>query len=227
VHGSGFIAAFAAGLTIAAFDVELCDCFKEYGETTAELALLFTFVLLGTSLIWQGVAELSLPMLAFAVLVLFGRPAIYTLALWPTTLDRASRGWIAWFGPRGLSSVLLVLLPVFAGVEGGERAFAPVALVVLLSVAFHGGALMWLGEPESGSAGVHGEDADVLITTARVVELRAAGADVRLVDVRSPTAHQLSSEQLAGALRLSPDTAAQDARRIGLPSDAWLVLFCT
>src|SRR6185369_14424803 len=27
VHGSGFLAAFAAGMTIAALDVELCDCF--------------------------------------------------------------------------------------------------------------------------------------------------------------------------------------------------------
>ena len=56
VHGSGFLAAFAAGLTIAALDVELCDCFLEYGETTAEMALLFTFVLFGSSLIWSGSA---------------------------------------------------------------------------------------------------------------------------------------------------------------------------
>ena len=41
LHGSGFLAAFAAGMTITALDVELCDCFLEYGETTAELALLF------------------------------------------------------------------------------------------------------------------------------------------------------------------------------------------
>ncbi|MGH9696155.1 MAG: cation:proton antiporter, partial [Bryobacteraceae bacterium] len=49
VHGSGFLAAFAAGLTISAVDVELCDCFLEYGETTAEMALMFTFVLFGMS----------------------------------------------------------------------------------------------------------------------------------------------------------------------------------
>src|SRR4029079_806165 len=47
LHGSGFLAAFAAGITISLVDVELCDCFQEYGETTAEMALLFTFVLLG------------------------------------------------------------------------------------------------------------------------------------------------------------------------------------
>ena len=54
VHGSGFLAAFAAGLTISALDVELCDCFLEYGQTTAEMALLFTFVLFGTSVVWTA-----------------------------------------------------------------------------------------------------------------------------------------------------------------------------
>ncbi len=65
VHGSGFLAAFAAGLTIAALDVELCDCFLEYGQTTAEMALLFTFVLFGASLIWGGFTVLSWPVALF------------------------------------------------------------------------------------------------------------------------------------------------------------------
>jgi sodium/hydrogen antiporter len=69
VHGSGFLAAFAAGLTISALDVELCDCFLEYGETTAEMALLFTFVLFGTSLIWSGLAVVAPVTVAFTLLV--------------------------------------------------------------------------------------------------------------------------------------------------------------
>ena len=44
VGGSGFVAAFVAGLLVAAKDVELCDCFLEYGEATAEMLLLLTFV---------------------------------------------------------------------------------------------------------------------------------------------------------------------------------------
>ena len=67
VHGSGFLAAFAAGLTIAALDVELCDCFLEYGQTTAEMALLFAFVLFGSSLIWSGFTVLNLPILLFSI----------------------------------------------------------------------------------------------------------------------------------------------------------------
>lgn len=54
VHGSGFLAAFAAGLTIAATDAELCDCFLDFGQAAAEMFLLFTFVALGSSLIWTG-----------------------------------------------------------------------------------------------------------------------------------------------------------------------------
>jgi NhaP-type Na+/H+ or K+/H+ antiporter/rhodanese-related sulfurtransferase len=145
LHGSGFLAAFAAGLTIAAFDVELCDCFREYGETTAELALLLTFVLLGSSLIWTGIEIADGRALLFAALVLAGRPLVYTLALARTSLDRRSRWLMAWFGPRGLSTLLLVLLPVFAGAPEAETLFRVACLVVLLSVLVHGGSLMFMG----------------------------------------------------------------------------------
>src|SRR5262249_36797874 len=123
LHGSGFLAAFAAGLTIPAFDVELCDCFREYGETTARPALLLTLVLLRRSLIWTGVESADLRSLAFAVLVLVGRPVVYSIALARTGLDRRSRWLMAWFGPRGLSTLLLVLLPIFAGAAEAEALF--------------------------------------------------------------------------------------------------------
>ena len=60
IGGSGFIAAFAAGLTIALVDEELCDCFLEYGETTAEMAMLLTFVFIGAALIDSAVDMFSL-----------------------------------------------------------------------------------------------------------------------------------------------------------------------
>ena len=75
------LAAFAAGLTVSAIDVELCDCFLEYGETTAEMALLFTFVLFGSSLIWTGLGIVSVPSLLFVAAVLLARPASFLPAL--------------------------------------------------------------------------------------------------------------------------------------------------
>src|SRR6267142_285278 len=144
VHGSGFLAAFCAGLTIAALDVELCDCFLEYGQTTAEMTLLFTFILFGSSLIWQGLLVLNIMTVLFAVTVVLIRPIVFLLSLSRTNLERRSCFLIAWFGPRGLSSLLLILVPVFAGVPGSEQLFVVCCLVVLLSVALHGGSLMLL-----------------------------------------------------------------------------------
>jgi NhaP-type Na+/H+ or K+/H+ antiporter len=145
VHGSGFLAAFTAGVTIVALDVELCDCFLDYGAATTEMALLFTFVLFGASLIWSGFTVISGATLTFAVIVLLVRPPVFLLSLARSGIDRGDRLMIAWFGPRGLSSLLLVLLPVFAGLPGSDRLFAICCLVVLLSVVVHGASPMFLG----------------------------------------------------------------------------------
>src|SRR5687767_7547959 len=79
--GSGFLAAFAAGVAIAALDIELCDCFLEYGEATSEMLLLLTFVALGTSLIWSGLASADIRTLAFAIVALTTRTAVLYPAL--------------------------------------------------------------------------------------------------------------------------------------------------
>ena len=144
VHGSGFLAAFAAGMTIAALDVELCDCFVEYGEVTAEMLLLFTFVLLGSSLIWSGFTIISGAALLFTAIAVLIRTPVYLLSLIGSGVDTRGRLLIAWFGPRGLSSLLLILLPVFAGLPGSNLLFAICSLVVLVSVVLHGGSPMLL-----------------------------------------------------------------------------------
>lgn len=254
VHGSGFLAAFAAGLTIAALDVELCDCFLEYGETTAEMLLLFTFVLFGSSLIWNGFALLTGATLLFAVLVLLIRPVAFLAALAPTRLDGRSRFLIAWFGPRGLSSLLLVLLPVFAGSPGSERLFNLCCLVVLFSVALHGGSLMLLGrgkKSETANPEAHRTPLPVLpetaagngagatpegeteehvsaetLTVTDMRRLQAAGESVIVLDARSDRTYEESDLEAQGAVRLEPDRAVDQARRRGLPQDAWLIAFC-
>jgi sodium/hydrogen antiporter len=155
VGGSGFLAAFAAGLVIAALDVELCDCFLDYGEASAEMFLLLTFVAFGAGLIWSGFAVATGRTVLFGLIALMLRTAVLLPVLGRAGIDRRSRRLIAFFGPRGLSALLLVLLPVFGGVPGSEHLFAVTCLVVLLSVLLHGGGIAWWlqwGE-EAGAAG--------------------------------------------------------------------------
>jgi NhaP-type Na+/H+ or K+/H+ antiporter len=232
VHGSGFLAEFAAGLTIAALDIELCDCFLEYGETTSELALLFTFVLFGSSLIWSGFTILSPLTLLFAVVVLAIRPVAFLTSLAGSHLKQRGRLLIAWFGPRGLSTLLLVLLPVFGGLPGSDQLFAVCCLVVLLSVALHGGSLMLLSRrfPErSPPAAGPGEDAPLPV--AQAVESPAAplpvenGARAETLDgapiafmPRPPAARPApAAPRPANGQAAIPGEASVDAERITIP----------
>ena len=118
VGGSGFLAAFAAGLVVAAMDVELCDCFLDYGEASAEMFLLLTFVAFGASIIWTGFQVADVPTLIFAAVALSVRTLVLLPVLRLGGVDPQNRKIIALLGPRGLSALLLALLPVFAGIDG-------------------------------------------------------------------------------------------------------------
>jgi NhaP-type Na+/H+ or K+/H+ antiporter len=246
VGGSGFVAAFAAGLMVAAQDVELCECFLEYGEATAEMLLLLTFVALGTVLIWSGIDVISGRTLAFAAVALFARPLVLYPVLARTGADRSDLLMIALFGPRGLSSLLLVLLPVFAGVPGAEELFAIVCLVVLLSVVLHGSGialyLRWYAvEVEAARPAAAPEVAPAkrprralpvmsqvpeFITLEELRALRATDAPVVIVDARSHRNLRGETHKAAGAVRLDPDQPVRDAVAQRLSQHATLVVYC-
>ncbi|HEX7023420.1 MAG TPA: cation:proton antiporter, partial [Gemmatimonadales bacterium] len=191
-HASGFMAAFAAGLTVTFTDVELCDCFRDYGEASSEMLLLLSFMALGASLVWTGLDVLDGPTLAVAAVALLGRSLVLQLLLPRRGLDPVARRIIVWFGPRALSSFLLVLLPVFAGLPGADRLFPVTALVVLLSVLGHGMMLAWATQRlqrraevpeafEGARGGLRGEEIvqhPELVTFEELARLRATGAPV-------------------------------------------------
>jgi sodium/hydrogen antiporter len=279
VHGSGFLAAFAAGLTIAALDVELCDCFLEYGETTAEMILLFTFVVLGSSLIWSGLGVIGIASLIFAAIALLSRIPIMLVSLSGTALDVRGRLLIGWFGPRGLGSLLFVLLPVFAGLPVGAELFQICSLVVLISIVIHGGTPLFLGrkqaqreaslqptpvsepvsptpaiapivpivpmiplalatkpdtmdvaETDLNAAADNPEDVRYYadrISIADMQRRQAAGEPVVLLDARTERSIGRSDFQAAGAIRFPPEDVVERATIMGLPLDAWLIIYCT
>ncbi len=240
VGGSGFLAAFAAGVVIARLDVELCDCFLDYGQATAEMFLLFTFVAFGAWLIWSGFNVADARMVLFAVLALLMRTIVLLPVLALEKVDPNIRKIVAWVGPRGLSSLLLVLLPVFAGVEGSEHLFEITCLVVLLSVVLHGtGIAIFLRRLEGSQADPEkvtdapvttrpdpSEKVPERITLDEFRHLRASGAPVVLADVRTERSYQDDKLIAEGAIRLPPDDAVRVARQKRLSNHATVVLYC-
>ena len=223
LHTSGYLAAFAAGVAIAFKDIELCDCFHDYGEATAEAALLLTFVALGGSLIWTGLTRVDVAHIAFVVIALVTRPLVLLLVLRRHEITGRDLYMLAWFGPRGLSSLLLILVPVFAGVREAEALFAVCALVVLVSIVLHGASPALLAR----STRDYGLDRPDRITLREMQEFIESGKQVRVLDVRTAASFDSDAHMAADALRVNPDYAVDEVRRMSLPHDAWLALYCT
>ncbi|HEV8233505.1 MAG TPA: cation:proton antiporter [Gemmatimonadaceae bacterium] len=250
VGGSGFLAAFTAGLMIASLDIELCDCFFDYGEASAEMFLLLTFVAFGASLIWMGLSVFDPRTVLFALLALAMRTIVLLPVLRRAGVSNATRRLIAWFGPRGLSTLLLVLLAVFAGVPGAERLFAIACLVVLLSVVVHGGGIALLLrrrsetvplptqsgprraslptlEPSSEAAEApESQPIPDRITIDELRKLWARHAPVVLVDVRTDRTYRNEQLRARGAMRIPPDDVVRTARAMRLDHHATLVVYC-
>jgi sodium/hydrogen antiporter len=247
VGGSGFVAAFVAGLLVAAKDVELCDCFLEYGEATAEMLLLLTFVALGTTLIWTGLTSLDWKVVLFAVIALIARPASLYPMLAGLNLNMRDRRLIAVFGPRGLSSLLLALLPVFAGIPNAEQIFTLTSVVVLLSVVVHGGGTAYfLGRRGLLGSAMPAEVLAPLSRTAALVQpvteriapvleritidemraLQEKGEPIVIVDARSNRTYDNDPLAAVGAVRINPDDPVRDATEKRLSQRATLVVYC-
>lgn len=246
VGGSGFIAAFAAGLTIALIDDELCECFLEYGETTAEMAMLLTFVFIGAALIdsaWQTMGVAALLFAGFSLLV--ARPLPFMFVLRRASISQAGKLMISWFGPRGLNSLLLAVLAIAAGIPDAEKVFGVVSIVVVLSMIVHGGTatpvLSWYGRrlrrsdlPEENAA-----DAVTLFdndktwdTTASVPRMTVdelhgmieRGEPVTIIDVRRQTAFERDLQRIPGSMRIPVDELVD--RSEDIPRDRPVVLWC-
>lgn len=226
VGGDGFLAAFAAGIAVVVLNNTLCDCFLEYGETTAEMAMLLTFILFGAlvSTLFGTIPILATLALA-GVVVFVARPVAISLVLLPATVSRRARAFVGWFGPRGLSSLLFALLLVNAGVPGAEQLLAIVGLVVFVSVVAHGTSATplaaWYGrevaketlaeERESTPGGLFGQTV-ANIPRISVADLAAqlAGPEPPLVlDVRSRSDYLHSDERIPGSVRVLPDQIAK------------------
>jgi NhaP-type Na+/H+ or K+/H+ antiporter len=237
LHGSGFMAAFSAGFTVALLDVELCDCFTEYGQATSEMFLLFAFVAFGASLIWLGLGVIDVRTVSFAAVAVLVRSGVMALAMGPMRLDPVSRRLVVWYGPRGLNSLLLVLLPVFAGIAGAEELFPLAALAVLLSLAFHGVLLLKLTRdlPErvvTAETPTAADDSGIvasreLITLDEIARARESGEDVVIVDARTDKSYDSSGTRAQGAVRVHPDRVVESAASLALPRNAWLAAYCT
>ncbi|MEE8220477.1 MAG: sodium:proton antiporter [Woeseiaceae bacterium] len=140
VHGNGFIAAFVGGLTFGNTLKQKCQFLYEFAESEGQILILLTFTAFGAAMIPQAMAAVTIIHIAFGILVLTVlRMLPIQLSLIGTGIKPVTSTFLGWFGPRGLASILFVLLILEEAELANESTlFAAVIVTVTLSVVLHG-----------------------------------------------------------------------------------------
>lgn len=138
--GNGFIAAYFAGLMLGTQSEMIRERIREFGEAESQVLIMFIFLLFGMILVplsyehWDWRAWIY-AMLSLTVI----RIVPVALSLVGSGLDKKTVWFIGWFGPRGIASVLYLLMAViYLGVDGYETVVGVISLTVLLSIFLHG-----------------------------------------------------------------------------------------
>lgn len=138
--GNGFIAAFFSGLFLGNYSKELRDNVEEFVESEGELLIMVCFLVFGISFIPATIAYWDVSVVIFSVL------SLTVLRMIPVALSLIGKSnfstmlFIGWFGPRGIASILYVLIIIgkLGSIEGHEKIFAVMSLTILLSIILHG-----------------------------------------------------------------------------------------
>ena len=139
VDANGFVAAFVGGLAFGAMAGRTEKQEVSFVEQSGRLASLMSWLVFGAFLVPVLTDRVDWRVLVYAVLSLtVVRMVPVAMALVGTGLDRASVAFVAWFGPRGLASVIFALLALEDLHDAAGQAVATIAVTVLLSVAAHG-----------------------------------------------------------------------------------------
>jgi NhaP-type Na+/H+ or K+/H+ antiporter len=140
LHGNGFIAAFVAGLTFGTTAGRRGEPLIPFVEETGTLVSLLVWLAFGAVAVAPALKVLNWRIALYAVLSLTViRMAPVAAALVGTGLDRVTVALVAWFGPRGLASVVFCLLALEElGSQAAAHAAAVITITVVLSVLAHG-----------------------------------------------------------------------------------------
>jgi sodium/hydrogen antiporter len=137
-HANPYLAAFAAGSTIATLDRVAAERFEHFGDLLSEATKFAALLVFGALITPDRISDLTVGDWAVAVIaILLVRPAAMMLSLLRTQLPARERSVAAWFGPKGFASVVYGLLAVQAGIPSGDHVFDLVAITIALSIVLH------------------------------------------------------------------------------------------
>ena len=138
--GSGFIAAFIAGVVFGALVSRESEQASRLNEELGDLLGGLTFLIFGAVLLGTALKHVSWQAALYAVLSLtIVRMLPVAIAMFGSGARRQTVGFLGWFGPRGLASIVFAVITIQeAHLAGSNTILLATYLTVGLSVAAHG-----------------------------------------------------------------------------------------
>jgi len=138
-YGNGLIAAFVAGIALAATRHEMPSTFQEFNESVSAVFQIATFFVFGALVVatgWDASVWPILVFIAFALLV--ARPVAILVSFVGVDMPGPYKLFIAWFGPKGVASMLFALFVLASTAEDRTLVFDVASFVILASILAHG-----------------------------------------------------------------------------------------
>jgi len=137
--GNGLIAAFVCGIALGASEREVPEGFVEFAENSSAILQVLTFFVFG-GLIYATGFHHSVPPLVLFVLfaLLIARPVAVLLSFMRTGIPQSEKLFMAWFGPKGVASMLFALFVLKSDVGNNGLIFDTAAIVIIASIVAHG-----------------------------------------------------------------------------------------
>jgi NhaP-type Na+/H+ or K+/H+ antiporter len=137
--GNGLIAAFVCGIAMAASEREIPEGFAEFAENASTILQVITFFVFGALIVATGFDHSIPPLVVFVIFALLvARPAAVLLSFARTGIPRPQKMFMAWFGPKGVASMLFALFVLKSDVGEANLIFDVAAIAIICSIVAHG-----------------------------------------------------------------------------------------
>jgi NhaP-type Na+/H+ or K+/H+ antiporter len=158
--GSGFIGAFVGGLLFGGLikGHEVKEELLRGAEGLGNVMSLLTWFVFGAVAFGYGLQNMTWQVIIYALLSLTViRIAPVMLCLVGVNMRFDSKLFLGWFGPRGLASIVFIVMVIGEDLPGGDTLTAVVTCTVALSIIAHGLSAVpyaaWYGKVVAGREG--------------------------------------------------------------------------
>ncbi|MFI5620803.1 potassium/proton antiporter [Streptomyces sp. NPDC051567] len=144
-HGSGFLAVYLAAMVLGNAKLPHWPATRGFADGLGWIAQIGMFVLLGLLVTPHELVNDFWPAVIIGlVLTMVARPLEVFVSLLPFRIPWQEQVLMSWAGLRGAVPIILATIPMVSGIEGSERVFNIVFVLVVVYTLVQGPTLPWL-----------------------------------------------------------------------------------